>query len=328
MILIKKIIIRRSLMSYHVLAFYSITPIKDPQKLVLDHQKLLKNLDVTCRIYISEGGINGQMSLSPLSSIIYQDWLKQNPLFKDIDFKTHYHHEHAFPRKQIKYRKQLVALDSPVDFSKRGEHISPQQWSRMLETKDENTLVIDVRNRYESKVGYFEGAELPQVDTTREFLTYTHQLKQRVDPENVKVYMCCTGGIRCELYSAYMAQEGFKNIHQLDGGIIKYGLEEGNKHFKGKLFVFDDRMVVPISSDPVETVGACQFCQTPADTYYNCANIDCNHLFVSCSECIVDQKCACSQSCFDAPRLRPFDISLGSKPFRKKHHYNESLVNA
>lgn len=315
-------------MTYHVLAFYSITKVENPDELVRAHKKLFKTLDVASRVYISEDGINGQMSASPIASEIYQNWLRQFPMFKNIEFKIHHHHEHAFPRKAVKYRKQLVALDAPVDFDYRANHISAKDWANMLETKDENTIVIDVRNRYESKVGYFEGSELPQVDTTREFAEYTNQLKTKVDPEKVKVFMCCTGGIRCELYSAYMAKEGFKNIAQLDGGIIKYGMEQGNKHFKGKLFVFDDRMVVPISNDPTETVGRCQFCNTPADSYYNCANMDCNELFVSCPTCIQNAKGACSVSCENAPRLRPFDLERGAKPFRKAHFYRQACQTA
>lgn len=315
-------------MTYHVLAFYHIVKLENPQELINKHRKLFKQLDITCRLYISEDGINGQMSASPAASIIYQEWLKSVEELKNVEFKIHYYHEHCFPRQQIKYRKQLVALDAPVDFNFRANHVSSQEWKNMLETKDENTLVIDVRNRYESKVGYFEGSELPQVDTTREFQAYTEELKQRVDPDKINVYMCCTGGIRCELYSAYMAQSGFKNIHQLDGGIIKYGLEQGNKHWKGKLFVFDDRMVVPISDDPAECVGQCHYCQTSSDVYYNCANTDCNELFLSCPSCIEKELGACCHACKTAPRLRPFDKKQGSKPFRKKHHYKESFANA
>lgn len=313
-------------MNYHVLAFYLITKVDNPEEIIRAHKKLIQHLDITCRLYISEDGINGQMSASPAASIIYQEWLTSWSVFKDVEFKIHHYHEHCFPRKQIKYRKQLVALDAPVDFSKRGQHVSSDEWKKMLETKDDNTIVIDVRNRYESKVGYFEGSELPQVDTTREFLDYTRELKKRVDPEKVNVYMCCTGGIRCELYSAYMAQEGFKTINQLDGGIIKYGLEQGNKHWKGKLFVFDDRMVVPISDETTECIGTCQFCQTSSDTYYNCANMDCNELFLSCPHCIEAKQGACSEACQHAPRLRPFDLKQGSKPFRKKHHYQAASL--
>jgi UPF0176 protein len=313
-------------MNYDVIAFYCITKIDDPHKLIEDHRKFFENLDVMCRIYISEEGINSQMSASPMASIVYQEWLKQYPMFKNIEFKIHKWHEHCFPRQQIKYRKQLVALDAPVDFGYRANHCSSEEWKQMLENKDENTIVIDVRNRYESKVGYFEGSELPQVDTTREFVKYTQDLKEKIDPKNTKVYMCCTGGIRCELYSAYMAKEGFDNIKQLDGGIIKYGLEQGNKHWKGKLFVFDDRMVVPISDDPCEMVGTCHFCGCASDAYYNCANIDCNELFLSCPECIEIKKGACCPSCESAPRLRPFDKKNGSKPFKKAHHYRSCAV--
>jgi len=118
-----------------------------------------------------------------------------------------------------------------------------------------------------------------------------------------------------------MKKEGFDEIYQLQGGIIKYGFEEGNKHFKGKLFVFDDRMVVPISDDPVETVAKCKFCQTSSDLYFNCANMDCNNLFISCPDCAEKHGSCCQHSCETAERVRPYDKSMGAKPFKKAHHY-------
>ena len=314
-------------MSYHVLAFYCITPLDNPHELIKEHVALFKTLDIKSRIYISEDGINGQMSASPEASIIYQNWLKTFAPFKEIEFKIHQHNQHPFPRQIVKYRKKLVAIDCPIDFGLKAAHISTRDWKEMLESRDENTLVIDVRNRYESKVGYFEGSELPQVDTFREFAAYTEVLKAKTNLENTKVYMCCTGGIRCELFSAHMKKEGFKNVAQLDGGIIKYGLEQGNKHFKGKLYVFDDRMVVPISNDPTETVGECQFCKLPSDNYYNCANTDCNNLFLSCTHCIEKEIGCCQEDCKGAPRLRIFDKNHGAKPFKKAYLYRHQFAN-
>lgn len=190
----------------------------------------------------------------------------------------------------------------------------------MLEKKEERIL-IDVRNDYEWKVGHFEGSELPNCSTFREFKEYTEELKNRIDPEKTPVMMCCTGGIRCEIYSAYMKERGFQNVYQLDGGIINYGLKEGSKHWLGKLFVFDDRMTVPISDEEAPVISSCAHCGTACDDYYNCANMDCNTLFLCCPECLQKQKGCCKETCQEAPRVRPLEHQNAHKPFRKKYRY-------
>lgn len=302
-------------MKYFVLAFYHFTEIENPKHEVGNHKRFFKNRDVTSRIYISEEGINGQMSASEVDAIDYMNWMKSDPRFSDIDFKIHESEEQAFPKVTVKYRKELVAMGEKVDITKGGEHLSPAKWKEMLENKDENTVLIDVRNDYEWKVGHFEGAELPDLHVFRDFPKYARNLKKVKDPKKTKVMMYCTGGIRCEVYSALMKEEGFSNVYQLDGGVIKYGLEEGAKHWRGKLFVFDDRMVVPISKDNNETLSECQFCGVKTDKYYNCANMDCNDLFIACEKCAHDNHGCCSNSCHEHGRVRPF--SGTTKPYRK-----------
>jgi UPF0176 protein len=191
----------------------------------------------------------------------------------------------------------------------------------MLEERGDDTILIDVRNDYEWKVGHFEGAELPEHAMFREFPTYADNLKKKFNPETTKVMMYCTGGIRCELYSCLLKEVGFKNVFQLEGGVIQYGHEEGSAHWLGKLFVFDDRMAVPLA-DNAEPISQCFHCQAKNDTYYNCANMDCNELFVSCPTCAEAYLGCCSASCTTAARLRPYEKSARPKPFRKQHHYS------
>lgn len=302
-------------MEYKVLAYYSIAPIQDPRKEVLLHKEFLSKLDFKGRIYISEQGINGQASGSIVDADFYMAWMKDR--FGTLDFKIHAAPEHAFAKMTVKYRRQLVAIDCPVDFSLKGEHVSPARWKEMLEQKDENTIVLDVRNDYEWKIGHFEGSELPELSTFREFPQYTKKLKESRDPTKTRVMMYCTGGIRCEFFSALMKQDGFENVYQLDGGVIKYGLEEKGEHWKGKLFVFDDRLGVPMAEDATP-IGKCSHCQTPNDTYYNCANMDCNALYLSCTNCLKEHKGCCSTDCSTQPRIRPYQES--AKPFRKWDH--------
>jgi UPF0176 protein len=305
---------------FFILAYYHFTPIPDPYQEILKHKNFLKSRDITCRIYLSDQGINGQLSGTQEDAEAYMNWLHANPLFLHIPFKIHSYHEHVFPRQIVKYRKQLVALDEEVDRKLTGQHVSPAQWQELLK-KEKERVLLDVRNDYEWRVGRFEGAECPPCETFREFKHYAKELKSKVDPENTPVMMYCTGGIRCELYSSLLAKEGFKKVYQLDGGIINYGLQQGSDQWLGKLFVFDDRLTVPISDEPTPIIGSCHHCQTANETYYNCANMDCNHLFLCCSTCLKQFAGCCSETCQAAPRVRPYHHQDPHKPFRKWYHY-------
>lgn len=303
--------------SYHILAYYYFTAIEDPHAEVAKHWAFLQDKDICCRIYISEEGINGQMSASSGDSLLYQEWLKNDPRFKDVTFKIHHFYEHVFPRATVKYRKQIVALDEKVDPALGGTRLAPDEWDTMLETRDDNTLLLDVRNDYEWKIGHFEGAELPHLEQFREFPEYVQQLKKERDPKQTKVMMYCTGGIRCELYSALLKKEGFENVYQLDGGIINYGLQSGQGKWRGKLFVFDDRLAVPIDEKTEEVISTCHHCPEDSDVYYNCANMDCNELFLCCSECADNYQGCCSKACMGAERLRVYEKNVRPKPFRR-----------
>lgn len=305
-------------MKYQVLAYYYFTPFKDPHEEVKNHKKFFENLDVKGRIYISENGINGQMSASSESAPIFMDWMRSR--FKNVMFKIHDSEEHAFHKMTVKYREQLVALDIPIDLDRSHGHVSPADWKKMLDERDENTVLIDVRNAYEAKVGHFEGAEVPDCDAFREFPEYVKDLKTRKDPSKTRVMMYCTGGIRCEYFSVYLKDHGFSDISQLDGGVINYGLEVGSKHWRGKLFVFDDRLVIPISPDNTEVISYCHYCQEPSDTYVNCANMDCNELFICCTDCRKAHSGCCSAVCLSEGRVRACDDSEHPKPFRKCPH--------
>jgi UPF0176 protein len=305
---------------YYVLAYYFFTEIADAHEEIRLHKSFFEGRDVTSRIYINETGINGQMSAAKVDAEAYMEWMKSRPLFANMTFKIHYWHEQVFPRQVVKYRNQLVAYDLPTDLSESGEHVSPKKWREMLE-KEDDKILIDVRNDYEWKLGHFEGADLPQCNTFREFDQYAEELHERVDPKKTPVMMYCTGGIRCELYSAALKKRGFKKVYQLDGGIINYGLQEGSEHWLGKLFVFDDRMSVPISNEETPVVAKCYFCNKPSESYYNCANMDCNELYICCQDCLQAFKGCCSHECGKAGRVRPYHQQNPHKPFRKRHTY-------
>lgn len=307
---------------YLVLAFYQFSSIANPREEVKNHKSFFENREITSRIYISEEGINGQMSGSQKSAEEYMEWMHSRPEFKDIHFKIHYWHEQAFPRQTVKYRQNLVGCDGKINLSLQGDHVSPAKWRDMLESEEEY-LLIDVRNDYEWEIGHFDGAELPKCNTFREFEKYAENLKQEKDPKKTPVMMYCTGGIRCELYSSILMEKGFDQVYQLQGGIINYGLKEGSDHWLGKLFVFDDRMAVPISDQETQVIGKCHRCNEPSDSYYNCANMECNHLFLCCPTCLKELAGCCKEECQYAERVRPYNDQSAHKPFRRKGHYEE-----
>jgi len=310
--------------NYYVLAFYIFTPIKSPEEEVLKHQKFFRDRDVKCRIYISHEGVNAQMSALKEHANEYMEWMRLDERFKDIDFKIHLHHEQVFPRTTVKLKKQLVALDHNANPHKGGAHLSPSEWRQMLEKENEDVLLLDVRNDYEWKIGHFEGAVKPELDIFRKFPEYAKELKKTHDPKKTKVMMYCTGGIRCELYSALMKEEGFDTVYQLNGGVIKYGQEEGENKWLGKLFVFDDRMAVPISEEnKAPVIGTCYHCGVKCDVHHNCANLKCNELFISCPDCAEKLSGCCSTDCQSTGKLRVYGKEERPKPFRRKHFYEE-----
>ena len=164
---------------YWVLAYYIFTPIEDPQLEIKKHKEFFKTQDAKGRIYINEEGINGQMSASVESAQQYMTWLKSDPRFSNIEFKIHEYDDQAFEKMTVKYRKQLAALDVKVDVARTAAHVSPEDWAQMIEHKDPDTILIDVRTDYETAIGHFEGSIKPSLKTFREFPAYAESLTKQ-----------------------------------------------------------------------------------------------------------------------------------------------------
>ena len=204
---------------------------------------------------------------------------------------------------KIKVRDKIVAdglEDETFDVTDKGVHLDAQSFNELAE--DPDTVIVDMRNHYESEVGHFENAITPDVETFRESLPIIEKMLEDKKDKNLVMY--CTGGIRCEKASAYYKHKGFKNVFQLEGGIIEYarqveqlGLE--NK-FKGKNFVFDDRMGERISE---EVIARCHQCGDACDTHINCANDACHILFIQCPNCAEKYQKCCSDDCKDFNQL-------------------------
>lgn len=288
------------------LSFYKYAHIRNVS-FFRDHlYTILSKHGVLGRIYVASEGINAQMSVpeenydsfrETLYSILFLDNVRLNIAIED--------NGKSFFKLNIKIKNKIVAdglNDDSFDVTDRGKHISAADFNTI--TSDKNTVLIDMRNHYESEVGHFENAICPDVETFRESLPIVEDLLKGKKSNNIVMY--CTGGIRCEKASAYFKHKGFHNVHQLDGGIIEYsrqvqkdGLE--NK-FKGKNFVFDERLGERISED---IISKCHQCGDPCDTHANCANEACHILFIQCQSCSGKYVKTCSNKCRDYNALTP-----------------------
>ncbi|MEX1062464.1 MAG: rhodanese-related sulfurtransferase [Balneolaceae bacterium] len=301
-----------------VILYYNFTTVEDPDQLCKRHRHFLRELGVKGRVYIGKEGINGTLSGSEEQMAAYKTYLTGISGFEDTEFKTDKSEEVPFAKLICKARDEIVSLHvDGLDPAEGGRYLEPDQWRDMLES-GEDCVVIDVRNNYETRVGHFEGAVTPDVETFYEFPEWL----ERADiPKDKKVLMYCTGGIRCEKFSVLMKKKGWADVNQLHGGILRYAEEEGGKHYRGKCFVFDDRLVVPVNRDSLQPVARCEITGKPADSYINCSNMECNKLFVCSEEGAVLMEGCCSDKCRRSDYKRPFNMDNAFKPFRKWYNY-------
>jgi len=302
----------------HSTLYYKFKKIDHLARFCADHRRECKALDLKGRVYIAEEGINGTLAGSQQDIAAYKEFLLSLPGFEDTEFKDDESPAMPFVKLIVRQRPEIVALKSSVnvDLTKeKGRHLSPKQWRHTIET--EPVTLLDVRNNYESKIGHFEGAITPDIENFYEFESWLNNAGLNKDN---KVLMYCTGGIRCEKFSVLMEKKGFKEVYQLHGGILNYKKEEGGAHFKGKCFVFDDRLSVPVNNDDTP-VSRCELTGALCDQYLNCANPDCNKLFICSAEGAKKYQGCCSLACFGAHRRRPFDADNIYEPTRKWHTY-------
>lgn len=288
------------------LSFYQYWQIAQPEKFRDDLYRLFSHLHVLGRIYVATEGINAQLSvpasqlpdfIAALYSIDFLNGVRLNYAIED--------NGKSFFKLAIKVRHKIVSdglNDATFDVTNKGTHLSAVEFNRLAENPD--TIIVDMRNHYESEVGHFENAICPDVDTFRQALPVVENMLR--GNENQHIVMYCTGGIRCEKASAYFKHKGFKNVYQLNGGIIEYArqVKEQNlpNKFRGKNFVFDARMGEHISS---EIISNCHQCGKPADTHVNCANDGCHLLLIQCSSCAQQYEGCCSEECRQTIHLPP-----------------------
>jgi UPF0176 protein len=304
------------------LSFYQYHHISDPQAFRDQLFLSWSELGVFGRVYVADEGINGQISLPTGNFEAFKTALYSIPFLNGIRLNVAVDDDgKSFYKLAIKVRQKIVADgldDATFDVTKRGKHLDALSVNDLMDLED--TIVVDMRNHYESEVGHFEGAICPDVETFREALPLVEDMLEEDKDKNIIMY--CTGGIRCEKASAYYLHKGFNNVHMIDGGIIEYTRqcrEQGlpNK-FKGKNFVFDERLGERISE---EVISHCHQCGAACDTHVNCANDACHILFIQCDACAEKYHHCCSEKCSDFTqlseeermRLRPVTEFNGTK---------------
>jgi len=291
------------------ISFYKYANIGNPQ--ILRNHLFINwdEMEVLGRIYVSYEGINAQLSVPAEKFNAFKEHLDTISFLKNVRLNVAIEQDNmSFLKLKVKVRDKIVAdglEDESFDVTQKGIHVGAKKFNKLLE--DENTILVDMRNHYESEIGHFQGAITPDVDTFRESLPIIEEdLADHKEDKNLVMY--CTGGIRCEKASAYFKHKGFKKVYQLEGGIINYArqVEEQalENKFIGKNFVFDHRRGERISDD---VIANCHQCGNPCDTHVNCANEACHLLFIQCESCAEKMDDCCSIECKEVHNL-PADI--------------------
>lgn len=286
------------------LSFYQYLRIANPIAFRDSFYRDLEAMGVLGRIYVAHEGINAQISVPDTRFNHFKDYLVSHPIINGIRLNLAIQDDSkSFFKLKIQVKDKIVAdglNDQSFDVTHKGIHLSAADFNRLA--KDPNTIIVDMRNHYESEVGHFHGAMLPDVDTFREALPIVEDLLRGSEDKNILLY--CTGGIRCEKASAYYKHKGFKKVYQLEGGIIEYtrqvkknGLEN---RFIGKNFVFDQRLGERITN---EIISRCHQCGAPCDSHTNCKNDGCHLLFIQCEQCSDRYNGCCSDECVEVISL-------------------------
>lgn len=287
-------------MKHEILLYYKYATIKNPEKFAAEHRVMCGKLGLKGRIIIANEGINGTVEGLTKNTRAYRAFLASKRGFKDIHWKKSVGTGTAFPRLAVKVRPEIVSLSlkksrqTDVDPRKvTGKHLAPKDLNAWFK-KGEKFTIIDMRNDYEHQVGAFEGSILPPLKNFRDLPKAMPALKKF---SKDKVLTVCTGGVRCEKASGYLIKKGFKDVYQLDGGIVSYMEKYPGKHFQGALYVFDQR--VTMAFDPKkgarEIIGRCEHCEGKTERFQDCKVVTCGKQMLICDACVESKGVYCKE---------------------------------
>jgi UPF0176 protein len=293
-------------MKHYVVLYDCYSHLEDPELFREEHHQLCLNLHLRGRIIVATEGLNGTVSGTKKACEQYIEAVTSDPRFAHTEFKVDTNDAPAFAKLHVRVKPEIVHSSlSHIDPNvKTGKYVEPDEFREILNAEDEDTIILDVRSNYEHMVGKFKNAVTLDIDNFRDFPAKIEELKKYKDK---KVITYCTGGIKCEKASAYLLEQGFDNVYQLHGGIIKYGLEAAGEDFEGKCYVFDNRIVKDVNSVNPSITSKCYVTGVSSDRMVNCANPHCNkHIPMSEEGAKVYDGC-CSEECQKNPDTRPYD---------------------
>jgi UPF0176 protein len=286
-------------MKFQVLLFYKYVAISDPEALKTSYKALCEKYNLTGRTLIAEEGINSTLEGTFEYTEAFLEEFLVDKRFSDVQIKRSHGEGDSFPKLMVKVKKEIVGTRFPeeVDPTKKtGMYLSPEELRKWYE-EDKDFVVVDMRNSYEFESGHFKKSIDPGMVSSRELPEKIEQIKEAVQGKTVLTV--CTGGVRCEKMSAYLLHAGFdeSKVYQLDGGMHSYMEKYPGKDFLGTLFTFDDRLVMDFGGER-EVIGKCKRCDASNEQYQNCANAECNMLFLICNDCMsVEGPGFCSKKC-------------------------------
>lgn len=282
-----------------ILLYYKYVPLDNPEEFRMQQKQLCQELGLKGRILVSGEGLNGTLAGEPTAVDAYIAATKAVPEFSDMEWKISWADEQVFPKLRVVVRDEIVTLGMKkkgmdVSLTNKAHYIQPDELTSLYESGEE-FVIVDARNHYEAKIGKFKNAIVPPIENFRDFPEFV--AKELVKHKGKKVVTYCTGGVRCEKASAYLREQGFDDVQQLHGGIHDYGEKTGGKYFEGEMFVFDNRLHVPVNTVDPTTIAQCFFCHTPITRYIDCKGPACDGLFICCSPCQEEHLSACSERC-------------------------------
>ena len=281
-----------------ILLFYKYVALETPEKVAAWIRTLCTRYNLKGRILIGIEGINGTVGGTAEEIALFKKEFLAHPLFSDVDIKESAGSASDFPRLMVKVKKEIVALGiAPEELTVKdtGIHLTPEETHALIAT-NKDLVILDTRNDYESRIGKFRNALIPPIKSFREFPRYVEENLEKFKGKEVLMY--CTGGIRCERATAVLnIKKIAKAVYQIKGGICRYVEKYPDGFFRGKNYVFDDRIALPVNDDILTN---CDVCHKPADTYTNCMNTACNKQFIACLACRQEYDYTCSSACYDS----------------------------
>lgn len=280
-----------------VILYYKFVPVADPAMTMRWQRELCQRLDLKGRIIISPHGINGTLGGKIDNLRKYKSQMNASEIFRGITYKWSDGTGDDFPKLSVKVKPELVAFDAPDEIEvdengvkNGGMHLKPSALHELVKEKGDDVVFFDGRNAYEAAVGRFKNAIVPNTKTTRDFVRELDN-GSHDDIKDKPVVTYCTGGVRCEVLTALMKKRGFKEVYQMDGGIVKYGEKFGDDGlWEGNLYIFDNRMNHKFS-EKAKDIGTCIHCNGKTSNFENCANVSCNRLVLMCEKCKKNTYC-------------------------------------